>query len=474
MATSIERIEKLLNDLFQPGDLVEIKGLGGPNERKMCGLFNDFHVAAKAAYSMDIEYLCNVYFCSNPIDANFDHAKLMVVNKPMLKAWHMAGNEDTPNRAYYMLDIDPVRDSGVAATDEEVAAASHVKDRVLNELTDAGFPSPLVIFSGNGYHMLLKGERLKVDGSVYHFVLGHLSDVCGSALAHVDIAVSNLARGVRCPFTTNRKGKSTASRPHREAFIVAQPDPMLTVSNEQMLNYAKKNGYGSKFRGNRALIATGAWELTAEEDEVAEFIEEYLSLSHVTHNGDAVHFALSECPFGGIHTDQVKGRGKTNIILTSDKLIFKCFAGACEGYWWKSLWDKLTEENGKAPDYKFWTKVEDEDEEEEQSSPLMDVCSFAEPRVPNFESLTCENMRDEFFERVLFEDGLIDSPAKQELFRAEANRISVEDDAQEMARWIGQQEVNSLLAWKRHGLTGDEFRTITLGGKLKKPKGYGL
>jgi hypothetical protein len=209
MTLTINNIEDLLAALFQPGDLIEVKGLG---KRRSAGLFSDFAQAATAARMLN-SIGSNVYLTSNPIDPNSEYARFSSPNQLRVGTHRMAKDADIVTRRYYMLDIDPVRPSGVAATGAEIEAATVVLKRVLRELKVAGLPKPLVIFSGNGFHLLLKAEGVAAESSIYSYVLQHLDDVCSTKGAKVDTAVSDLKRGIRMPWTIQSEGYAYRSPP---------------------------------------------------------------------------------------------------------------------------------------------------------------------------------------------------------------------------------------------------------------------
>jgi hypothetical protein len=51
-----------------------------------------------------------------------------------------------------LIDVDPTRPSGVSANDAEKASAWEVFDAVLEDLASRGWPSPMIVDSGNGFH----------------------------------------------------------------------------------------------------------------------------------------------------------------------------------------------------------------------------------------------------------------------------------------------------------------------------------
>ena len=57
---------------------------------------------------------------------------------------------------WILIDADPVRPSGVSATDSEKENAHTVARKVFYQLRKLGFFEPIVADSGNGYHLLYK------------------------------------------------------------------------------------------------------------------------------------------------------------------------------------------------------------------------------------------------------------------------------------------------------------------------------
>ena len=51
-----------------------------------------------------------------------------------------------------MIDVDSVRLAGVCATDAEKDHARQVFDAVLADVAARGWPTPMIVDSGNGFH----------------------------------------------------------------------------------------------------------------------------------------------------------------------------------------------------------------------------------------------------------------------------------------------------------------------------------
>jgi len=53
-----------------------------------------------------------------------------------------------------LIDCDPVRPSGISATDDERKTAADIARQIGRYLRREGWPEPFVADSGNGYHLL--------------------------------------------------------------------------------------------------------------------------------------------------------------------------------------------------------------------------------------------------------------------------------------------------------------------------------
>ena len=131
-------------------------------------LFRDFRLAAKAALTLSDAGL-NVYYSLKPCKADADILKPCDSDPWNLKLQKYQKIADTTHFCLRslkdrdiadwniaMLDFDPARPTGVAATLAELNAAIALAVKVKSALAAGGFPEPLVLCSGNGCHLLYK------------------------------------------------------------------------------------------------------------------------------------------------------------------------------------------------------------------------------------------------------------------------------------------------------------------------------
>ena len=152
-----------------------------------------------------------------------------------------------------------------------------------------------------------------------------------SSAVKIDTAVFNPARISRLPFIMNRKGKSTAERPHRMATVLSYPEQVTALTVEMIRPFYASCGLDKAPRQKRRQS-----ELVIDEDGVLDLIAEYPDqLEHsgqTTEDGDSTWLALDSCPFAGRpHRGQHVGKGKTCLVWSPDNLGFKCFSDDCAG-----------------------------------------------------------------------------------------------------------------------------------------------
>lgn len=148
---------------------------------------------------------------------------------------------DIVARHYLLIDCDPTRpDRDSNATDAEKLAAKAVADAVLADLTARDWPRPLVIDSGNGWHLLYRIDLPadKLSQQLLALCLKALQQAHGNDAAQIDTKVHNASRISKLPGTWVRKGPHTDDRPHRMARLVSVPTAITAVPIEQLQELA--------------------------------------------------------------------------------------------------------------------------------------------------------------------------------------------------------------------------------------------
>lgn len=148
----------------------------------------------------------------------------------IVRAWNgRVKDHDIPLRRAVYIDIDPVRPSGISATDAEKRAVMEVRDRV-EQFLNRELCEPAALGrgdSGNGAFILIGLERpcpevLLNSARVQHF-LKLLGKEFSTSSVTIDASVGNAARLMPFPGTWKRKGRHSPERPHRRVCFSCYP-----------------------------------------------------------------------------------------------------------------------------------------------------------------------------------------------------------------------------------------------------------
>ncbi len=329
ISPDIEQIKRTLGVLFQPGDTVELRCIA---DRVVNGYYRNPDKLAVDACSLngDITPQHNIYTCLNPVDPQ------LYGRRADQYAYACKGegvkDQDIICRRWLLLDIDPVRPSGVSATSGQRAAALQVAKAVYRYLQQLNLPAPVVADSGNGQHLLLRLADLPNTAEVRwasEQFLRHLHDRHSNELAHVDQTTFNAAR-ISCLYgTIKRKGTDLPEQPHRLSKLLAVPDPLQAVSLEQLL--AVVGPYPGDPQQQPQAATGPAWNIP---QLLAQRNVEYEQDTCQTSSGEqTARYQLDSCPFNPEHND-----GSAVILQWSNGATsFRCHHNSCTGKDWQAL-----------------------------------------------------------------------------------------------------------------------------------------
>ena len=356
-----------LTEVFGPGDIVELRVML-KDVSIVAGRFTDLRKMAVVAQEIDTEWpeAAAVYFTINPIDpvaaSRIGDFKANSVRSRV----RTTRDRDVAQRTLYLLDFDPIRPAGVCATQGEKKAAYACLLRVRDYLRREGWPEPIVVDSGNGYHCYFQGDRCSPASPEWPRVLKYLDATFGSATVKVDTAVGNPARVSRLPGTMNRKGASTPDRPHRRSMVVEYPAQWAPLDHGKIYRLASRAGLiptGGGSTGGHADMP----ELAENVEELLhEFFDEYqdnLDIAGEFEREGVKYFALRECPFAGrAHSGNL---GKTCITLSERSVGFSCFSDDCADHTFQDLRHVLADVSGHASAIEFYVRPGDDEMIEE-------------------------------------------------------------------------------------------------------------
>lgn len=144
---------------------------------------------------------------------------------------------DVLSRRWLLIDVDRKKaetDKDLSATDAEKEACRLVALAVRDHLVAIGWPVPVTVDSGNGWHLLCRIDLPNSDHSrtLIKAVVYKLAEKFDSATVEIDKKVHNANRVSKLPGCMARKGMATADRPHRPCRLVHVPDALEVVSAE--------------------------------------------------------------------------------------------------------------------------------------------------------------------------------------------------------------------------------------------------
>jgi hypothetical protein len=238
-------IQKTLAVLLEPGQVVELRALDVSTREYTrphieSGYFNDYDKLARAAKSL-AEVARGVYITPNPVSRALLARAANRIRIPGRRDT-LTTNQDIIERKWLLIDVDPIRPSGIAATKEEHQRAIAKALEMRATLLERGWPEPVVGDSGNGGHLLYSIE-LQNDSDACDLVrrcLEALAFLFDDRSTSVDTSVFNAARIWKLYGTVSRKGDNVPERPHRLARVLEIPATLTKVQIGQLQEFGRR------------------------------------------------------------------------------------------------------------------------------------------------------------------------------------------------------------------------------------------
>ena len=121
------------------------------------GYFDDHDALARAVEALDADpAVAGIYLTLNTVNPALLARRANRIKMRLSRKDATTADADIIRRRWLPVDIDPVRPSGVSATDAEHEAALEAAGRVAGYLAEQGFPAPIKADSGNGAHLLYR------------------------------------------------------------------------------------------------------------------------------------------------------------------------------------------------------------------------------------------------------------------------------------------------------------------------------
>lgn len=315
----ILRVKDALSVLKPNNQLFEVRILKG--KAIISGYFTDVDVLEKAFKTVDLRG-ANIFYTLNEIDPDC-YARNQ--KDKFLQEKTTTSDSDIVSFQWLLVDLDPVRKTGISSTNTELIKAYDKAQRVVEYLRDKGFPAPVMACSGNGMHLLYRVALANNNDNVklLEKCLKALDLLFSDEYVEIDKKVFNPARISKLYGTIAQKGSSTTDRPHRMSRIISRPD--TTMVTEKALLQALANEYPEEAEPTKH---------KAESFDIDGWLEQYgIRVDKVRHWKDTTTYVLQECPFDGSH----KSPDSAIIKMPNGAICFKCLHNSCSGHDWHEL-----------------------------------------------------------------------------------------------------------------------------------------
>jgi hypothetical protein len=323
--------------LCELGGVYELRALE-TKQRTMRGYFNDPVAMLRAAADLSDRFTAaGVYLTINPVNPD-----LLARSANQIEGYAVRTTSDAEilRRCWFALDLDPVRPAGISSTDEQHQAALAKGRAVRDALAAMWWPAPILGDSGNGAHLLFRIDlpndnpsrdliKLALEASAHLFEDGEV---------RLDRSVFNAARIWKVYGTVARKGTNLADRPHRLARILEVPDPLATVSREQLAELAARAPSARQSRARSPRRAARQFDLDA-------FMEAHnirVKRREPWEGGERL--ILQACLFDSAHT----ATSAAILRLAHGAIAYKCQHDSCRERQWRDVLAKYKPDDADA------------------------------------------------------------------------------------------------------------------------------
>src|SRR5262245_41156784 len=151
-----DAIAEALALLLEPGSVAELRVLN-TNRGTVSGYFDDANALARAAAQWSGQ-APGVYVTLNNV---LPELLARASNHVVERAKQTTSDRDVDRRRWLLVDLDPVRASGISSTDTEHEGALDRARQIRSWLVELNVPADAIVFadSGNGAHLLLRIDR---------------------------------------------------------------------------------------------------------------------------------------------------------------------------------------------------------------------------------------------------------------------------------------------------------------------------
>jgi len=313
-------IRKALSILKPNNELFEIRILMKP-KKTLSGYFRNIDIAIQELAKQDLRN-ANVFWTLNVIkDDCYDriqHDKFKVPE-------NTTGDTEIVGYKWLLIDLDPVRPTGVSSTDKQLDLAKAKSKKIVSYLKQEGFYDPVVAMSGNGIHLLYKIWAKTDKAGVIENFLKAIDLMFSDDFIKVDTTNYNPSRICKLYGTLAQKGAGTDERPHRMSYICSFPEEIRNTPIAYLQKIAdtlpKKEAPQPYNNFNPAKFDIEEWMRKYGLQYTAKSDKEY------------TRYILDACPFNHNHT----APDSMITVGSSGAIGFKCLHDSCSGKTWKDV-----------------------------------------------------------------------------------------------------------------------------------------
>lgn len=318
-AIDLEKLREAINILKPDGQLFEIRILKG--KQTISGYFTDPDTLIRELHKVSLKG-ANVFYSLQQIDESCYSREQ---HDCFRQCKTTTSDADIVAYNWMLIDLDPVRKTGISSTKEELKAAYDRGVQIVEYLRELDFPAPIAAMSGNGVHLLYPVylQNTSENSDLIKRCLNALATLFNDERVEVDTSVFNPSRISKLYGTRAQKGSSTTDRPHRMSKILSTPPVKELVKREQLSRLADE--YPQELT-----------RVTASDQrfDVEGWLDRYgLRVDKVSEWKGVTKYVLEECPFDGSH----KAPDSAIIKMASGAITFKCFHNSCQGHDWHEL-----------------------------------------------------------------------------------------------------------------------------------------
>ncbi len=213
--------------LLAPDQVVELRAIkvkrGSGKPHTEAGFFGPDSRLEMAKVALEVSRCARgVYYTLNPIRPDLQARRSNRLD--WAEEGELTKDTDVAMRRWLLVDVDPVRDPHISASDAE---KEHARDTVLavrEHLRATHWPEPILVDSGNGFHLLYRVDLPAADGGRVERILKSLAAKFDTPQVHIDTTVYNPGRICKLPGTLARKGDNLPPRAHRRAKLMEVPN----------------------------------------------------------------------------------------------------------------------------------------------------------------------------------------------------------------------------------------------------------